>query len=172
MKTRAVTISTIATILPVFAVSEDECNEADHDYRNFFVFDLGTVSGTILGAQLQLAVPGSDGYFSSFPSLKYGNYDVSTALPALTGGTGGASAYADLGGGVLFAATSITNDDEGTTALINLNGAGVASIQESLGGNWAIGGRADVEAVPEPGTLSLAGLAIASLVWARRRIQP
>ena len=110
------------------------------ELRDYFVFDLSTVTGTVTSAFLRLstAPPAFIRYGSSDPSETYTLFDVSTALAALTGGTGGVPAFNDLGGGTSygnFVATSAI----GETVDIPLNAAGIAFLAGSSG-QVALGG--------------------------------
>ena len=113
---------------------------SDAELRDYFVFDLSTVSGTITSAFLRLstAPPSYIRYGSSDPSETYTLFDVSTALPALTGGTGGVAAFGDLGGGTTYGSLVATSAI-GETVDVVLDTAGIAFLAGSSG-QVAIGG--------------------------------
>src|SRR5690242_9993673 len=69
-------------------------------YRNYFVFDLSSVTGTILSATLQIS---AFQYHSPDPSETFALFDVSTPIQQLerTFGTQGTGIYQDLGSGTL-----------------------------------------------------------------------
>ena len=168
-------------------------------HRNFMVFDL-TGIGTILGAQLRLFNPGEDpflGYISADASETYAVFDVSTDIPSLLNGTGGVSAFDDLGDGTMYGSVAMSAADNGTFVEITLNGDALTALN-SAAGLFAFGGAvttlsgaerefvfgfsgfsgdpADgdtqivldtVNPVPEPGTLILLGSGFAGIFLAR-----
>jgi hypothetical protein len=119
--------------------------------------------------------------------VTYVNYDVAASTAAVVGGTEGLATFEDLGSGVVYASTPITSADQGGRVLIDLNSSGVSAVQAVLGGRWVVGGAValqstepqmsmaffgnDPQVVPEPGSLSLGGLALGVLAWLRRRQQ-
>jgi hypothetical protein len=112
----------------------------DVELRDYFVFDLSPVSGTITAAFLRLATapPSFIRYGGDDPSETFTLFDVSTALPGLTGGTGGIAAFADLGGGTSYGSLVATSAI-GETVDVVLNAAGIAFLAGSSG-QIAIGG--------------------------------
>src|SRR5262245_29141812 len=108
------------------------------EYRNFFVFDLSGV-GHVSSAVLTILEP-ENGFFSPDPSESYSVFDVSTPVASLTNGTGGTAAFADLGSGTSFGSVVMSHANEGTLVSIVFNAAGVAAINHSLGGLFAVGG--------------------------------
>lgn len=108
-------------------------------YRNFFVFNLASLSGTVTSATLNLAQP-SNGYSSGAASEVYELFDVSTAISTLTAGTGGVSAFTDLGSGTSLGTVTVNSATNGTTVQVAFNSAGLAAIQAALGGQFAVGG--------------------------------
>ena len=58
------------------------------DFRNFFVFDLSSLNGTVNTASLHLRRFNSGGLFGD----SYSNWDVTTPIPALLAGGTGTSA--------------------------------------------------------------------------------
>lgn len=109
-------------------------------YRNFFVFDLTSVTDTITAADLKLWNP-AGGYVSADATEKYELYDVSTDINTLTaGGFGLTAIYDDLGTGNqlgFFAASTAAN---GTTVSISLNATGLAYLNANRGQQVALGG--------------------------------
>lgn len=113
--------------------------------NNFFVFDLSVVTGPIIAANLVLYNPSvsdrsGQGYFSpnSFETITL--YDVTTSIPSLTAGTGGTSAFTDLGSGTTYGSGTASAADNGQFVTITLNSAGLAALNANLGGQFAIGG--------------------------------
>ncbi|MBA4015842.1 MAG: hypothetical protein C0483_01505 [Pirellula sp.] len=110
------------------------------DRRNFFVFDLASVSQSILTAQLRLQNP-SSGYTSSDASESYALFDVSTALAALQGsGSGQTAIYTDLGTGVTYGGQTVTSASNGQIVLVDLNAAGLSYLNSVRGSKGVIGG--------------------------------
>jgi hypothetical protein len=106
-------------------------------YRNFFVFDLSTVTDPVTSATLRLWNP----ELNVFPgTATYTLHEVTTSIPTLTAGTGGVAAFNDLGDGPAFGSISVSAADAGTFLLINLNAAGLAALNANLGGSFALGG--------------------------------
>jgi hypothetical protein len=112
-----------------------------HEYRDYFVFDLSSVTGTILSAQLQLFNPVT-GFTSISASETFTLFDVSTPIATLSASNSGAAGlpiFGDLGSGTAFGTRPITTADNGTTVVTTLNGAAVTELN-AASGLWAIGG--------------------------------
>lgn len=145
-------------------------------YNDFFVFDLSGVSGPITSAQLSLGNPGSPypGY-SGVPSSTYTNFDVSTPISTLIADASGATGiYADLGSGVIYAATGVSAADNATQVMVTLNANALASLNTSEGGQWAVGGtlgKFTAPGVPEPATwgMMIVGFGMIGGTLRRRR---
>ncbi len=132
-----------------------------NEFRNFFVFDLSQVTGTVTGVTLELSEP-SAGFFTypsnAFTSATYRLHDASqdaSSLPAdvsLKQGDAGYSAllsrYNDLGDGTLLGTTVVTAADDNTTLSINLNAAAITSITAHEGQSFAVGGAIDFTSIP------------------------
>lgn len=105
-----------------------------NDLRNFFVFNLSSVSQPIASAQLELYMPGppaAPGWINSTSSGSEGYelYDVVRPLANLLDGTGGLANHADLGSGVVYGSRAITPDDMGTVVIIPLNASAISALQ-------------------------------------------
>jgi hypothetical protein len=105
--------------------------------RDYFVFNLAGVSGTVVGATLNIFNPvnGQSGTLRTWSV-----FDVSTPIVNLMAtNSGQTSIYADLGSG-----TNLGNNTgpqtNNTVLSTSLNAAGLAYIQSGLGGMIAFGG--------------------------------
>jgi len=163
------------------------------DYRNYLIFNLSGVSGTVTGATIQI--------FSAFRAGSPGIYilfDVSTPasiLMASNSGSTGIAIFNDLGSGTEYGKIRVGLTDNGVVLTINLNAAAVAALNATGGGIFAVGGfftapsaPADsfvfggserdprnrlilsvTGAVPEPMTILLLGTGLAGLVGTVRQ---
>src|SRR6476659_6364715 len=109
-----------------------------NDYRNFFVFVLSVVTQPIASAKLALNVPVA-AFESSDPSENYELHDVITPIATLIDGTGGVSAHADLGSGVVYGSRTMTAADMESVVEITLNSSAVSALN-STHGLFGIGG--------------------------------
>lgn len=158
--------------------------------RNYFVFDLSSVVGTITGATLKLTNPQT----SAISTATYTLYDYVGAISSLGTDTSNLGIYNDLGTGVVY---GTQNDFSSSLDSISLNSAALSALNSNHG-LFALGGAltstsenffetygdsgssTDVRqlvltvsdspaAVPEPGTLALAGLGLLGISALRRR---
>ncbi|MEO6029260.1 MAG: hypothetical protein ABIR79_20550 [Candidatus Binatia bacterium] len=115
----------------------------DVEARNYFVFDLSSVTGTVLSESLRLstAPPGFVRYGSDDPSETFTLFAVSsTPIATLTAGTGnGVSAFTDLGAGSSYGSRVVT-PNPGATIDVSFNGTGVAYLQSNSNGLVVMGG--------------------------------
>jgi len=117
--------------------------------RDFFLFDLSGVAGTITSATLDLYMPGppaSKGYESYEPNEPYQLTSTSTSTAALgaiyeQGSTTGQTIFGTLGTGTVFASTTVSGSDQGTTVHITLNAAGLAFLNSNEGRSIALSGQ-------------------------------
>lgn len=169
---------------------------ANVELRNYSVFDLSSVSGTITSATVKFFNP-ANGFDSVYDPEAFGLSDVSTNISALTGGTGGVAAFSDLGSGIGFGGAFAGSSSDGTFVNVVLNAAGVAYLSGHLGGDIAFGGKLAaldnafpeqrlffsggglplsnvqlvMEVVPVPAAAWLFGGALGALVMLKRRVQ-
>jgi hypothetical protein len=109
------------------------CNPTDSgcldDYRNFFVFDLSSVTQPIGAATLRLWNPGQPwGFRSPELSETYELHDVTTPSFPLLQGTAGVNAHTDLGTGIVYGSRVITEADTGQFIEIVLNSSAIAAM--------------------------------------------
>lgn len=76
-------------------------------YRNFFAFNLGTISGTITGASLKIYGGNGAYYNGANTSEIYNIYDYTGNKVPMLSGFGGTAAYNDLGSGSLYGSTTV-----------------------------------------------------------------
>jgi len=114
----------------------DSVDRSD-ETRNFFSFDLSSLSGTVTAATLKLQsfyVNAPDGVFD------YGLFDVSTDVATLNDNTGADGAiFDDLGTGTTYGAVAITESGEDIVS-VPLNAAGIAAVNSAAGGFFSVGG--------------------------------
>jgi hypothetical protein len=160
-------------------------------FRNYFTFDLGGVANPIAAAWLYLPNIG----LTVGTPLTYDIYEVNTPAGAFASspGTGSAVIYNDLGSGTTYGGV-VVGDTNNDPVVIQLNSAGIAAINNALGGSLVVGGAvvdlndgADrflfteqstvggpqlvLAEVPEPGTaaMAIAGLGIVLFSLRRRK---
>ena len=103
--------------------------------RNFFVFDLSGVSGTVVSASFSAVNPGGEGPADTF-TLR----DVTTPVASFTGTANGAAAvYDDLGTGTVYGSASLAGATT-SPVVVALNGAGISALQAAAGGSVVLGG--------------------------------
>jgi hypothetical protein len=140
------------------------------EVRNFFAFDLSSLTGPITSATLTIpSNPFGIGYenTSGSASITYTNFDVSTPIDDLDDGTNGLSTFADLGSGVKLGSTLIGPDDLVTT--VTLDPAALEDIAAAEGQDFAVGGSA-MATVPESSTwvMMIAGFGLMGVALRRR----
>lgn len=109
------------------------------EIRNYFSFDLGDLSGSVLDAALYLDTRGNSvDYISPDATETYALFDVADG--SLLGGGMAPAGFADLGSGVSYGSAMVTNAVIGTTLEIELNSAALAAIHTAAGGTFSIGG--------------------------------
>ena len=115
--------------------------------RNYFTFDLSSVTGTVTAAELRIHHPATS-YDSPDASETIELFDVGTSSSTLQapdetmGTTLLTSIFSDLGTGTSFGSFTADASDNGTTEAVTLNAAAVSSINSAItaGASWSIGG--------------------------------
>ena len=149
-------------------------------YRNWAIFDLSGVVGTVTAAEYRFNVA----QISLPVTIEW--VDVTTDLAILAGGTGGIPAYDDLGMGTVYGTHSVAGP-QFTFESTLLNAAAVSDINDAVGGDFAIAGHQNpvnagfaffgsdyqngnvqiILTIPSPAGLAMFGCA--ALVGRRRR---
>lgn len=155
------------------------------EYRNFFTFDLSSLTGTVTSATLQLQ--GTRRCASPNATESYGLFDVSTASSTLSTSNGpDTGIFDDLGTGTSYGVFNVNMATCNNTLSFTLNAAAISAINAAIGGYFSIGGALqdlngtsdqylfgfsggpqnlilDTASVPEPGSLGMFGLGMAGL---------
>jgi len=106
--------------------------------RNWFTFNLPTLTAPIISAQLKV---NTFDYNSPQTSETYELRDVTTAVPTLTaGGSGLTGIYADLGDGAIYGSQDYSNADDNLIRTIELNAAAISTLTAKSGQAFALGG--------------------------------
>jgi hypothetical protein len=111
------------------------------EYRDFFVFDLSGVSGTIVNAALDIENP-PGGYVSADGSETWTVYDVNvTSIANLVGAIDNATSFNDIGSGTSYGSANVVWTGVTTPVNVNLNASAVSALNSAIGGQFALGGR-------------------------------
>lgn len=114
------------------------CGSGEH--RNYFVFDLSGVTGTITSATLEIENPYTP--ITPDPSENWTLYNVSTPVATLVaGGSPPAtdSIFTDLGNGTSYGNVSVASNYTGIVT-ISLNASALAALNAAIGTSFALGG--------------------------------
>lgn len=113
-------------------------------YRNFFTFDLTTLTGPVTSAVLQLNgfTPfGSPACSSPNTTESYGLFDVSTDATTLNTTSGpDTGIFNDLGSGTSYGTFNVNVGSCTNTLQFTLNANGIAAVNAAEGGYFSIGG--------------------------------
>ena len=156
------------------------------ELRNFFVFDLSSISENITSARFDIEM-GANGFISTLPSETLAIYSYDADIGDLVAGV---ADFATLGSGEFYGQLSVSESDIGQILSIELSAAALADIK-SASGLFAFSGKVldiagpDIRAifggspsgttnlvlqtVPVPAAVWLFGSALAGLGWVRRR---
>ncbi|MGH9721631.1 MAG: hypothetical protein ACRD8O_15595 [Bryobacteraceae bacterium] len=133
------------------------------ELRNYFVFDLSSISGVITAAQLQLDMPAPSG------QLPVGGYDspqatetfqvneVTSTIAQVLDPFANVAVYTDLGDGTALGSVVLNPASEGTLVVIPLNGSALALLNNQAGGQIALGGSVTTLAKAASNELVFAG---------------
>lgn len=113
-------------------------NFSNSTVRNFGIFDISSIQGTITSATLSVDQP-NDGFVSDESSETWQLHEITTDTTELANGMGGLPAYQDLGDGPVFGSTQITDSSERNQVSIDLNSSGI-SFLNSQSREIALGG--------------------------------
>ena len=111
------------------------------EFRNFFTFDLSSLSGTVISANLEL----KRGVNAGETNHVYGLFDVSTDAATLNNNSSlNADIFNDLGTGTSYGTFNVPGtfirSRDGGNLILPLNAAAVADINAAAGGFFSIGG--------------------------------
>ncbi|MGA9564952.1 MAG: PEP-CTERM sorting domain-containing protein [Candidatus Korobacteraceae bacterium] len=152
--------------------SSDSCNGGNDVFNNFFTFNVpaGTYTSATISAFLPNPGSGLSAFYCNCTSLTYQLWDVSTPISQLMASNSGrVDIFNDLDSGIFYGSAVVTSADQGTQILITLDAAGLASLNASAGGTWAVGGSIYGAQSPEPGTLLMFGSGALGLAGLLRR---
>jgi len=98
-----------------------------NELRDYFVFDISSVPGTVDSALLHLSstVTGNSSFSSPDASETFSLFAVSTAANTVSGGSGGIPVFTDLGNGTLYG-SRVVNSQIPKLVDISLNASGLA----------------------------------------------
>jgi hypothetical protein len=117
------------------------------EWRNYFAFDLSSVTGDIVAATLRVTGGAADQLpFSTGLLFEYTIYDVTTPVDQLLAGHS-ASTFADLGSGHSFGSTNVTlahSRADSAPATIDFSADGLASLNAARGSLFAFGGATQI----------------------------
>jgi hypothetical protein len=107
------------------------------ELRNFFVYDLSGVNGTIVAAELRIQFRV---YSSNDPFETFALHDFTSPIGSLLNATGGVAAFEDLGDGELYGSHDFSKATELDLVPIALSNAALSDMNSTTG-LWAMGGR-------------------------------
>lgn len=121
--------------------------------RNYHIFDLANLAGTVTAAEITFFHPGENGsggsasYDSPDPSETITFYEVSTPAATIEAEQDAITVFGDLGSGDVYGTLTAdpsvnTVDATGSFQTISLNATAIDAIQAAIdaGADWVIGG--------------------------------
>ncbi len=108
------------------------------EIRQYLVFNRSSINGTITAATLRLQSSDSS-YLSPSPTETWQLFDVTTPVATLLAGSGGASAFDDLGTGTSLASRTVGGSTNNTVLMLDLDANGLSYLN-TQSGVFAIGG--------------------------------
>jgi hypothetical protein len=114
------------------------------EIRNFFVFDLSSITDIIVGATLDLFNP-TNGFLTVDSSETYEVVEVTSSITQLLAGNGGfgnaggVAIFNDLGSGTVFGLRTILTSEINQVISVELNSNAVSALNSSTG-LFALGG--------------------------------
>jgi hypothetical protein len=136
---------TIGTDIHGVQILDESTAQHIEEWRNWLVFDLSAVTGTIHGAALTLStafVYREIEYLDpALEPITYTLFDVETRVTdVMAGGVDRTAIFRDLGTGQILGARQYTDADRHQIQHIGLNSAGLAVIEGALGTRVVLGG--------------------------------
>lgn len=148
--------------------------QRSNEFRNFFVFDLAGIAAPITSARLRLL--NTFAQFDTPRAWTYYNWDFTGDIGALESLAGNPGIFNDLGSGILYGATDVSNAPSQNRQFLNFDLNASALNRINQGGTFVVGGsltQGNITAVPEPGEWAAMGILAAGLgglvVRARRK---
>lgn len=128
-----------------FFVGTNSFGGSGEEFRNFFLFDLGSqpiTGGPIVSVTLRLQnVPLNDTVGSPQAGETYEVSGVSSPVGTVVGGGSQPAVFTDLGDGPVFGSIGGLNADVAQTVDILFNVTGVSAVSSAAGGLFLVGGR-------------------------------
>lgn len=124
------------------------------DYRSYFIFDLGGLSGAVAAASLRLELVAYD---SIDPSESLEFWAITTDASLLETSSGSVPIYDDLGDGNALGRWTFSPADVGRVLEIPLDTAAVAEINAAAGSSFAVGVALDDYYAGQTVSFSVAG---------------
>ena len=135
----------------------------ESNYNNYFTFDLSSVKGAVLSAQLTLY----SGDITGAGPLNYSLFDITSPLSDMR--PSGNNVYRDLMSGANYGSFSYSSADSHELRSITLNSTGVSALNSAVGGEFGIGG--SLAPIPEPETYALLLAGLGLLGWRLRSVR-
>jgi hypothetical protein len=147
----------------------------DFFHNDFFIFGIGGLVGPVSSASFTLFTYEANPFLDGAAAADTVTFsDVITSIDDLKADhTDRVDIWADLGSGKRYGTEVYTSEDSNTFKTIVLNSSFDADLNAAIAAHateFAIGGTiVSIQVVPEPATLTLMGMALASLIFCCRR---